>query len=36
MTWTPDFRALQSKRNTFYRPAWVCDICRKHDYCKGD
>jgi hypothetical protein len=34
MTWTPDFRLLQSKNTTFHRPAWVCDICRKHDYVK--
>lgn len=35
MIWTPLFRNLGTKDLSIYRPAWVCDTCRKHDYTKG-
>ena len=35
MTWTAQFRALATKDRTLYRPAWLCDTCKKHDYIKG-
>ena len=35
MLWTPNFRNLSTKSVLLYRPAWVCDACKRHDYVRG-